>query len=170
MELLDTNPDVKGLIITDDHDVVLAEATSGRYDKVLIPAQLTHTDTCWHHRDKYKEGHLVDFYAQRCGVEISERRTYMFPSEADWDRANGIVTDKNKKVFIVHTTTLCPSKDWHLFGELVETLRKEYGNPQIIQVGGLDDTECGADNDLRGKLTFNEIAAVCSMTALCVFP
>ncbi len=165
VELIDTNPDVKGLIITDDHDVVLAEATSGRYDQVLFPAQLTHTDTCWHHRDKYKNGHLVDFYAKRCGLEISERRTYMFPSEADMEKANGIVDRvEGRKNIVIHTTTLCSSKDWHLFGELAEALRKEYENPLIIQVGGPDDTKCGVGLDLRGKLTYNEIAALCSMT------
>ena len=173
MELVDTNPDVNGLVITEDHDVVLAEATSGRYDMVFFPAQLSHTDTCWHHREKYKHGHLVDFYARRCGLaEITDRRTYMFPSIGDQTKAVNVWTgmgeemSEERKRIVIHTTTRCPSKDWHLFGELVKELRQAYLAPKIIQVGGPKDTDCGADIDMRGKLTYNEIAAVCSMSDL----
>lgn len=168
VQLIDVNPDVRGMIITDKHDVILKEMCSDRYDQVLVPAQLTHTDTFWHQNIKYKDAHLVDFYAGRCGIEITDRRTYMFPSEADWDRANSIVTDKEKPVIVIHTMSRVPSKDWHLFGEFVEALREKYDDPQLIQVGGPEDTKCGVDDDLRGRLTYNEIAALLSMSDLFV--
>jgi ADP-heptose:LPS heptosyltransferase len=162
VEIADTNPNVKGLIITDNHDVTLQEMASGRYDMIMVPAQTSHTDTCWHQRDKYKHGHLVDFYAQRCGLEITDRRTCMFPSEKDHNNVREKIAslgpEKDCRV-VVHTQSLVGSKDWNQFGELVVELKRAC-EVNIVQVGGPNDTVCGADMDLRGKLTYNEIAAL----------
>jgi len=168
-ELLDKNPAVKGLVLTEDHDVVLYEATQDKYDLVLFPAQLTQTDSCWHHNEKYRHGHLVDFYAGRCGIEITKRETYMFPDEADVKRAAMILSGQSPiQNIIVHTQSRVVSKDWHLFGEFVEALHKKYPAASVIQVGGPDDTKCGADVDLCGKLSYSEIAALCGLATLFV--
>jgi len=156
-EIADTNPNIKGLILTREIDVLLQEIANPRYDMVLIPAQISLTDTSWHHREKYKHGHLVDFYAMRCGVEITERETIMFPSDKDRDRVWEL--EKAESRIAIHTMSRVPSKDWNKFGELVEALRKRYPDKELAQIGGPEDTWSGADIDLRGKLTYNQLAA-----------
>lgn len=173
VEIADTNPHIKGLVISEEHDVLLQEVTNGRYDMVLVPAQLNHTDTCWHHREKYKHGHLVDFYARRCGVEIAKRETKMYFTEDDWDAVQKYTAaddraSKDGLVIAIHTMTRVPSKDWNQFGEFVAALKEKYKGCQVLQIGGPDDTQARADVDLRAKLTYNQIAALLSMCDLFV--
>jgi len=165
-ELVDTNPQVKGLILTKDWDVVLQEACSDRYVHIMILSQVEHTSTCWHQREKYKHGHLIDFYARRAGIEITERRTYMFPSEKDMEKVKEIAEPEAPKTIIIHTTSLVPEKNWPHFQEFIDEFNLIHAGRRIVQVGGPDDPLLNGVQDQRGKLTYNEIAALCSMADL----
>ncbi len=158
-EVYSNNPGIKGLILTQNHDLVLKEATSGKYNKVMCPAQLTQEDTWWHHNEKYKYQHLVDFYGQRCGgLKITDRHTDLFPSEEDKKKAEEIIKDNN--FIAIHTTTGVPTKDWDIkkFQELVDINDKDLKN--IIQVGGSQDKKLQGVQDYCAKLSITQLAAV----------
>lgn len=159
-EIVDLNPNIKGLIITKDWDVVLQEMSSGKYDKVLCPYQLTHTDTLWHHRNKYMQGHLIDFYAGRCGIEITERKEYIYLKDEDIEEAKRILPEDKIKIAI-HTTSLVESKNWDKFEELVKEIRNIDLPMYIIQVGGKDDKEIeGVNISYCGKLGLSQTGAI----------
>lgn len=162
VEIVDSNPNIKSLVITKDWDVVLQDASSGRYDKVLVPFQCTHEDTCWHHNPRHKDGHLIDFYAKRCKIEITERKEYVYFSDKDLQGLDFY----SKKITsgeytVIHTTSLVESKNWNQFGEMVEQMKGT-----VIQVGGPDDVAIPGTYDLRGKLTFKQIAALLSIAQI----
>ena len=136
LEIVTFNPNIKEVICPPDWDFVLKEISDGRYDKVFVPYQTTPEDNAWHQVDKYRHQHLVDFYAKRCGFKITEKKCYMYPSEADYKFIEGFIKEKKEdvnKMIAVHTTTLVPSKNWDKFSELAKVLYdKGY---VIIQVG-----------------------------------
>lgn len=156
-EIVDSNPDIKGLIMTKEWDVVLAEAVKDRYDLVLCPYQTNHTDTLWHHNPKYKNAHLIDYYAKKCGIEITDRREYVYFKDEDIEEMKKLL-DPTRKNLVMHTTSLVLSKNWNKFGELAEKLADFH----IIQVGGPKDTRVEKTIDMRGKLSFSKIMALLS--------
>lgn len=171
-EIVDTNPHIKGLIITKNWEVVLQEMASDRYDKVMCPYQANHTDTCWHHLPKHKNGHLVDYYASKCGLEITERRGYMYPSEKDFQEVEQYIKPDVRNI-IIHTTSLVESKNWDKFSDLRDELigytldrvafvPKDAESINLIQIGGPNDEKIKRAEDLRGKLSYNQIATLCS--------
>lgn len=172
-DVLEGNPDIKNIITVDeavrDWDKVLKIATSDGYDKVLIPAQLSHTDSCWHHNKKFMGGHLVDFYARRCGITLPERRLYMYPDKSDFEIADKIIKDhirEGQKFIAMHTTTLVTAKDWQIekFNEVAKWLMAK--DIAIFQLGAESDRVMEGIIDLRDKLTFRQIAALLSKCSL----
>lgn len=152
-EIADTNPNVKSLFLATDWNAVLREMSSGKYDLVLCPYMTNHTDTIWHQVEKYKHGHLLDYYAKRCNTEITYRREYMYPTEGDYKVIMPYIEEGFK--IVVHTTSLVPSKDWPGFQELINRL-----GGCVLQIGGPNDKLLKEVGDLRGKLTYNQIAAL----------
>lgn len=163
-DVIETNPDITNLFIEKDWDRVLKEAVSNGYDKVMIPYQLSHTCTCWHNNNKFKNGHLLDFYAKRCGITIPERKCYMYPTEGDIGTIDNLIKDlkiDNSRIVAMHTTSLVTAKDWPIekFNNLAAMLKdKGY---VVCQIGTEKDKKIDAtlSIDLTGRITLRQIAA-----------
>ena len=165
--VLENNPDIKNIIAIDeigkDWDRVLRMAACDEYDEVFMFNQTSHTDSLWHHSDRYRFGHLLDFYARRCGIPIPERKLFMYPSEEDFLIVKAILEKEkivNSKIVAIHTTTLVSAKDWNIekFGELAKFVSgKDF---YVCQIGAPTDRKIeGNVIDFRGRFTFRQIAA-----------
>lgn len=168
-EIADTNPHVKSLFLATDWNAVLREMSSGKYDMVLCPYMTNHTATIWHQVEKYKHGHLLDFYAKRCNIEITDRREYMYPTEKDYEniKKDNITNPEIEELsIVVHGQSLVKSKDWPYFNDLIPKIKNLVGSCKlakdmcIYQIGGPNDIRIDDTTDLRGKLKYNEIAAL----------
>ena len=165
--VLENNPDIKNIITIDeiskDWDKVLKMMACDGYDEVFMFNQTSHTDSLWHHSDKHRFGHLLDFYAKRCGIPIPERKLFMYPDDTDKIVVDGIVKEhvKEKQKFVaMHTTTLVTAKDWQI--EKFNEVDKWFETKEIesFQLGAESDRKIeNIGIDLRGKLTFRQMAA-----------
>ena len=165
-ELLANNPHVDEVMALDQWhwNQLFLEMASGKYDAVYAPYQMRPECNSWHQREDTRHQHLVDFYWRRMGMHrpITERECYLFPSEEDHKKSEDMISFDVPRV-VVHGTTGVPTKDWPLFDELVEDLRKAgYGT---IQVGSTKDRQIKGAVDFRGKLKFLELAAFLSKCA-----
>jgi len=130
------------------------------YDVVLIPQQLHMEDNVWHQLDHLRHQHLVDFYLDRCRLpkRTKEDKLKIFPLEDDVDAVKAL--EIKSPYIVIHTTSLVPSKDWSYFNEL--TLSMIHEGVDVVQVGADTDTLVDKAMDLRSKLSFKQIAVLCS--------
>lgn len=164
--ILENNPDVSEIHASDDWntDMLFMEMASRDYDLVFAPYQSRPECNAWHQLEATRHQHLVDFYWWRMGMHkpISERECYLYPSPTDFLKASDFISMDVPRIAI-HTTTGVGTKDWPFFKELVEDLRKAgYG---CVQVGAATDKLAEGAVDLRGKMTFLELAAFISKCA-----
>lgn len=152
-DILLGNPAISGVVpireTRSEWDDVLHKISNGSYRHVFLPQQTTREDNIWHQVEKHRHQHLVDFYAKRCGIRLSDRRLIVFPQLKDGDP----VADKG--TVVVHARTLVPSKDWAHFGEFVIRLREK--GVRVVQVGTSEDSTVPSDEDLRGKLSLRQL-------------
>lgn len=149
------------------HDMIFMEMATGGYDIVFAPYQVRGECNMWHQYEETRHQHLIDFYWKRMGMHrpITDRECYLYPSEEDHKNSlNHISLDVPRVA--VHGTTGVATKDWPYFSELVEELRKVgYG---CVQVGARSDSDIKGAVDLRGKMSFTELAAFLSRCAVFV--
>lgn len=161
VDVLKGNPDIDEIIPCQSHWEVMLRSEEKQYDRVYIPMQMTQEDSVWHQRPPWcinnGENHnLVDFYASRCNddITITDRRTFIYPTDADLDEITKNIPDGHKEAFLstpfitVHVTSRNPSKDWPIerFRELCARINaknfKVNGNRlAIYQIGGNEDPE-----------------------------
>lgn len=134
MEIVLYNPNIHEVVTPPNWDYVLSEISKGTYDKVFVPYQTTPEDNIWHQVDKYRNQHLVDFYAERCGFKLHDKRLFMYPVKADYDDIEKIMSEikPQREIVAIHTTTLVDSKNWEGFQELANELIKKY---DVFQIG-----------------------------------
>lgn len=156
-EVLESNPDIDVIVEAIPRNMfdLYSRTNSQNYDKILLPLMTNHEDTLWHHDlDMYPKHNLVDFYAERAGITITDRRTFVYPSILD---KNHVDTLSLPKTFItMHTQTRVTSKDWPI--EKFKLLASMFQN--VVQVGGKEDKEIGASINLCGKLSLLQTAEV----------
>lgn len=163
-EVITFSPDIDEIACPPNKDFILKEVSSGIYDEVFWFAQETVEDNIWHQVDKYRHQHLVDFYAQRCGFKITERREYMYPQKQDFTTVDAILAERKiptEKMCAIHTATLVPSKNWDKFLFLYKELKlSDYA---VLQVGGLKDVFVVSEaEDFRKQVSLNQLAALLS--------
>lgn len=162
-ELFCGNPDVAAVHAPDDWNsdlLFMAMATEG-YDVVYAPYQVRPECNSWHQFDDTRHQHLLDFYWHRMGMHrpITERECYLYPSAEDHAKAEEHISLDVPRV-AVHATSGVSTKDWPLFSELTEELRK--AGIGVCQVGAKSDTLVKGAVDLRGKMGLLELAAFLS--------
>lgn len=145
-------------------DMIFMDMASGLYDRVFAPYQVRAECNMWHQFDETRHRHLIDFYWMRMGRHrpITERECYVFPQEKDRAKAESVISFDVPRV-AVHSTSGVATKDWPLFSELTEELRK--AGIGVLQIGGRNDRIVKGAIDLRGRLSFMEIAAILSRCA-----
>jgi len=148
-EIVEGNPGVKSLVSLQSWDDCLREMACNGYQKVFCPYQVTREDNLWHQIEKYRHQHLVDFYAQRCGIELKERKLLVFPKFMEGDP----IPDEG--TIAVHTMTLVQSKNWVGMGELICRLKAK--GARIVQIGLAGDHGVESHVDLRGKLSLRQV-------------
>lgn len=147
-EIIETNPNITEIRTPKNWDEILLEVSKPHWDIVMIPQQTSKTDNIWHHRDKYNKGHLLDFYAMRCGLEDYERRLFIYPKPED--EVSGF-----ENCIVVHGTTLVRSKNWSKFSNLCSFIKST--GARVIQVGLPTDAKILNTEDLRGKFNLRQL-------------
>ena len=153
LDIIKNNPNIEEFYMVkkavDSWDSILFELATDKWDKVFVPYQTTHTDNIWHHRLTYNTGHLLDFYAQKCGLTNPPRKLQMYPLETD-------AVEVKPNTIAIHTTTLVQSKNWNKFQALSGFLKAKGFN--VAQVGLKSDAQIYGAEDLREKYSFNQLA------------
>lgn len=177
IDVLEGNPDVDEIIACSHPLEVVLRSQEKKYDKIMLPLQLTNEDSVWHQRPEWcipgVNHNLVDFYAKRCNddIVISGRRTFIFPQEKHWIEIVNSIPEEYREKFLsrkyitVHTTSRNPSKDWpaERFKELVDRIYNKFGNDiSIYQIGGQNDPIIGSDKvtPFRGLPVLNTAALI----------
>ena len=148
-EVVIYNPNVGEVLCPPDWDEILEIISTQEWDKIYVPQQTTREDNIWHHVPKYRNQHLVDFYAQRCGIKIKERKLRIYLN------GNKDVEIPEPNTIALHNSTLVPSKNWDKFDELCIKLIEE--GYKVTQVGLKSDKIIQGAEDLREKFNLNEL-------------
>lgn len=131
-DLIKYNPNISNTISVDntdnEFDNILKLVSSNKYDYVFFPQQTNAIDNSWHQTPQYGKGHILNFYAKRCGIKIQDYKIKLYTDNVLLE----LPPFKHPNVWI-HTTTLADVKDWDRFGELVFELQKLDIN--VYQIG-----------------------------------
>lgn len=167
-EILQNNPDISAVHQAPDQwslDNIFLEITNAGYDKIFTPYQNRRECNMWHQFEESRHQHLVDFYWRRMGMHrpITERECYIFPEERFIQDAEKRISFDTPRI-AVHSTSGVPAKDWPYFDQLTKELCDAgYG---VVQVGGRNDKIVRGAVDLRGKMSFMELAGFLSRCAV----
>ena len=158
VDVIKQNPDIKNVITVKntvlEWDYILGVISKG-YDEVFMFQQVCGEDNVWHQNDKYRGGHLLDFYVKRGKIKLVDRKLR-------WYQDKNVVwmqLEEGKRIFI-HDTTLGDSKNWDRFKDLVIDLRN--CGFIVYQIGLKSDISIDLEEkyDLRGKFSIQELAGM----------
>lgn len=171
---LEGNPDVNNIIIGSSYFEAWDTFNTGKYDQLLKLNMVNHVETAWHHIPALQNQHLVEWYGQKAGVDVTQdKNIYIYPSEKDEKVAKELYDSLgNNKVIAFHTSSgqhsygnvkekRVESKDWPImfFDIIAERLiNKGY---VVAQIGAATDKKMEYDGviDLTGKLSFKQSAS-----------
>jgi len=153
----------------DNWDKVSKLILTDYYDDFLIPQQIHWEDTVWHQLSEYRFGHLLDYYLERSRLPKRDEGDVLklFITDEDRKRIKEKLEEESVPVnnyIVMHTTSGVPTKDWDGFNGLAQKFVDD--GEIIVQVGipadkGLEGEFGERYIDLRGVLSFREIAELC---------
>jgi heptosyltransferase-2 len=168
-DILENNPDIYEIFICDNYMDANLYCIKNKFDKIYRANMANHSDSCWHHDGSKNYQHLMQWYAQKAGIEnLTDYHHYIYLSEKDKSAVekywNSIVRDG--KFVAIHTSSgahsgpqsRVESKDWPIqyFDALADDLIASGYN--VVQIGAFSDKKLSNPKiiDATGKLTFKQ--------------
>jgi len=166
---LEGNPDINEIKVGSSYMEANMLFINGKYDKIFRLNMVNHEESCWHHIEKWQNQHLMQWYAQKAGIEnLTDYHHYIYLSEKDKSAVekywNSIA--REGKFVAIHTSSgahagpqsRVESKDWPIqyFDALADDLIASGYN--VVQIGAFSDKKLSNPKiiDATGKLTFKQ--------------
>jgi len=109
--------------------------------------------------EKSPEKHIIQSYADVCGINVSDWKMEIYTREQDERFADALLG--SGEWIALHIRSLgWPGKEWsaYNFNRLSKSLRKK--NFKVVLIGSGSSDVVSNDLDLRGKTTFHKLAAI----------
>jgi hypothetical protein len=119
-------------------------------------------------RDLLPDGHIIAEMCRSADIDGTVAlRPYLHLTA--WEKAEGVVFPQQ---VVIHSTCLTaalpyPTKEWGV-DRLAEVARRLSGHFKVVQIGAASDPALPVDQDLRGRTTLREAAAILSSAELFV--